>query len=330
MIMLMIEEKKKNKGAKVVGIVSAWVVLPLFGIVMLWLTSTIGQAVPGSTVGDDQNFAGTVILNGISGLLILAIILLACWRVRKKAFFFHFIIGLWIGLGLYALILISGIVSYNVPATNVAQQCTTSIDKYRQFGSAIVPIATDKGQGTGFIIDNKGTILTANHVVQDTTEQYASYSSGRINLKVIDQAPEYDLALLRLEKYEEVHFPLSDTYDVGDSVYAYGYPGNAYSAGAPSITSGIISRLLSTEDLRMTNSATPTGFNLIQTDAAINPGNSGGPLIGACGVIGIIIAVSDSAELSDYVGAVSEQGIGYAVSIKTAANRFKLPLLPRQ
>jgi S1-C subfamily serine protease len=76
----------------------------------------------------------------------------------------------------------------------------------------------------------------------------------------------------------------------------------------------------------MTSTDSPEGFEIIQTDAAINPGNSGGPLIGKCGVVGVVVAISDTSELSDYIGAVSEQGIGYVVSAKSVASKFGLPI----
>lgn len=329
MIILMTEEKKKShKIGKVFGIVGAWVTVPILGILMLWFTSLFAQAVTNPSGGENHNFVGGLLLNGLVGLLIIAVILIACWRVRKKAFFFHFIIGLWIGLGLYGVILISGIISFYVTSSNTNQvsTCTTPLQKYREFGAAVVPIETNTGYGTGFVIDSNGTVLTANHVVQDTSEQFANYASGKVKMTILDQAPEYDLAILKLERFESTYFPLSSIHSDGDDVFTYGYPGNAYTAGAPSISKGIISRILTTSDLRMTNSDTPEGYELIQTDAAINAGNSGGPLIGACGVVGIVISISDSAQLSDYVGAVSEQGIGYAISARAASERFKIPL----
>jgi|GEM_PF-3388644 len=329
-IISMTEKTKKptNKAAKVIGIVGAWVSLPVIGVLMLWFTSTIGQAVTGATIYSDANFPGSLLLNGLLGMLIIGLIIVAAWRIRKKSYFFHLIIGLWIGLGFYSIILASGFMSFYINnSTDVAvNTCTTPVDKYRQFGSAIIPIETDTGYGTGFVIDNNGAVLTANHVVEGTVKQEANFASGKVGMTVIDQAPEYDLALLKLDRFEPEYFPLSGTYQDGDDTLVYGYPGNAYTAGAPSLSRGIVSRILTTSDLRMTNSATAEGYELVQTDAAINPGNSGGPLIGACGVIGIVIEVSDSAQLSEYVGAVSEQGIGYAVSAKTAAERFKIPL----
>ena len=325
----MTDKTKRSTAKKVISIVGAWLTLPLLGIALLWFSTLLGYAVTGAGVYSDTNFPGSVMLNGLVGLLILAIIILAAWRFKKKTYFFHLYIGLWIGVGIYAIILASGVSAYYSTQANVAVEttCSTALDKYQKSSAAIVPIETNIGFGTGFIVDDKGTVLTANHVVENSTELYANYASGKVSLTILDQAPEYDLAVLKLDRYEADHFSLSDSYNVGDQVYAYGYPGNAYTAGAPSLSGGIVSRILTTADLRLTNNTTPDGYELIQTDAAINGGNSGGPLIGSCGVVGVISSVSDSAQLSDYVGAVSEQGIGYAVSIKAAAQRFNLPLV---
>lgn len=330
MVIVMSNEIKQGKWKKIVSIIGAWITLPILGITMLWFTTTVGQSVTGALSYEDDNFAGYLILSALSGLLIMSMIIISVWRIRKKAYFFHLLIGLWIGLGLYALIMISGIFSYyeNLTKAENSIGCTTSIDQYYKSGSAIVPIETDLGNGTGFIVDSKGTVLTANHVVENATTLQASYASGKVGLTVIAQAPEYDLAILRLERFDGSAFRLSDSYNTGDQVYAYGYPANTFTAGAPTLTNGIISRILTTADLRLTSTDIPDGFELLQTDAAINAGNSGGPLIGSCGAIGVILSVSDSAELSQYVGAVSEQGIGYVVSIKAAVSRFNLILSP--
>ena len=215
MIIVMVELKKKSKKSKVISIVGAWFTLPMLGLLTLWLTSAVGQSVTGASSYNDQNFSGSIMLNGLFGLIIVAIILVTCWRIRKRTYFFHLVIGLWIGLGLYSLILVIGIYNYTQASleTASATKCTTVLDKYQKFGSAVVPIGTNTGYGTGFIVDDQGTVLTANHVVSNTTEQYANYSSGRVNMSVVDQAPEYDLALLRLERYAKVNFPLTDSYN---------------------------------------------------------------------------------------------------------------------
>lgn len=329
----MTEKSKKSLLKKIVAIVAAWITLPILGLASLWFSSLVGQSVTGAQSYADQNYDGLLVMMGFVGLTLLSFILISLWRLRKKTYFFHLHIGLWIGMGLYALVLIGGITTYYSSLSKDTTEgslnsCTTGLDKYQKFGSAVVPIATDLGSGTGFAVDSDGTVLTANHVVDGSREQFANFASGKVKMTIVDQAPEYDLAILKLERFDKEYLPLSEKYSVGDQVYAYGYPGNTFSAGAPSLSGGIISRILSTADLRLNEASVPDDIELLQTDAAINPGNSGGPLIGACGVVGVVLAVSDSAELSSYVGAVSEQGIGYAVSVKAVAQRFKLPLSP--
>lgn len=200
--------------------------------------------------------------------------------------------------------------------------CTTPRQQFNAHGSAIVPIATELGTGTGFAVNNPNTVLTAYHVVEGATEIIADYSAGSVEMEVLDTAPQYDLALLKIHKPTSSFFSLSDSYATADEVYAYGYPGNSLTAGPPSLSTGIISRVIDLASLRMTSQDAADGLEIIQTDAAINPGNSGGPLIGSCGVVGIVSFISDTSELHQYLGSVSEQNIGFAISSKTAEQAF--------
>ena len=266
---------------------------------------------------------------GFFGIQVLVLVAIILWRRRTRAYARHLLIGTFVGLALYVLFFIGGAVAF--VATNASQaasdgECSSAQEQYAAYGAAIIPIGTDKGIGSGVVVDGEGTVITAYHVIEDANEVYANYSTGRVNMAVVDRAAHYDLAVLKLEKFEATHFSLATNYSAGDEVLAYGYPFNALTAGSPSITRGIVSRILTIADLRMTHSDLPDGLEYIQTDAAINPGNSGGALIGACGVVGIVVSVSDSAQVSQYVGAVSEQGIAFAVSSKTAAQAFGLPI----
>ena len=212
---------------------------------------------------------------------------------------------------------LSSTYSWNDPGV-----CTTPKQQFSAHGSAIVPIATNFGTGTGFAVGNNTTILTAYHVVEDATSIIANYSAGEVKMEVIETAPQYDLALLKIDKPTSSFFSLSESYATADDVYVYGYPGNSLTAGPPSLTTGIISRVVDLASLRMTSQDAADGLEIIQTDAAINPGNSGGPLIGSCGVVGIVSFISDTSELHQYLGSVSEQNIGFAISSKTAKNAF--------
>lgn len=323
----MSEEKlktKSGKSLKVIGIVFAWLSIPVIGLLLLLITtysSTIQQSL--MALGKNSDI-GLVALNGLLGIILILLLILITNKVRKKSYFFHLRIGLFIGLGIYSLILIFGLaMNFNSTSSrNDPGVCTTPRQQFNAHGTAIVPIATNLGTGTGFAVNNNTTVLTAYHVVEGADSITANYSAGKVKIEIIDTAPQYDLALLKLDEPTDSFFTLSESYTTADEVYAYGYPGNSLSAGPPSLTTGIISRVIDLASLRMTSQDAANGLEIIQTDAAINPGNSGGPLIGSCGVVGIVSFISDTSNLHQYVGSVSEQNIGFAISAKTAKTAF--------
>ncbi len=148
---------------------------------------------------------------------------------------------------------------------------------------SVVTIRTSSGQGTGFIIDNGGYIVTNAHVIADENGYLAqniraiTYDSGTKNAEFIGYNGTLDVALLKIEgNYKSLEFGNSDDLSVGTKVIAIGNPlGLQFS-----VSEGIISAI-----------HRPGSNNLnayIQTDASLNPGNSGGPLIDKNGkVIGI-------------------------------------------
>ncbi|MDG1895961.1 MAG: Do family serine endopeptidase [Fuerstiella sp.] len=143
------------------------------------------------------------------------------------------------------------------------------------------------GQGSGFIIDSSGIILTNNHVVDDAEEIVIELADGR-EFKVVDVKTDArsDVAVLRIEAKEKLpSLVLGDdeAMEIGDWVLAFGSPFGL----SRSVTQGIISA----KGRGLTRSRLPQEF--LQTDAAINPGNSGGPLVNLKGeVIGINTAIS--------------------------------------
>ncbi|MFZ1360969.1 MAG: serine protease [Candidatus Saccharimonadales bacterium] len=227
------------------------------------------------------------------------------------------------GFALSATIVIASLATSN---QSTVSSCSSLGNQYETARSAVVPIATDKGIGTAFAVQNQHTLLTAYHVIEEANEIYANWASGRVNISVKDAAPEYDLALLTIEKPVDNFMVLSSHYETTDMLYALGWPGNAFNAGQASVSGGIVSRTLSNSDLKLNSPETPPGLEIVQTDAAVNPGNSGGPVINYCGVIGVAQSISDSSATHEYIGVVSEQGISYAISSKTAAQRFNLPI----
>ena len=136
--------------------------------------------------------------------------------------------------------------------------------------------------GSGFIIDERGYIVTNAHVVEGADTIQIRVSDGRrVSGKVIGKDNRVDLALLKVDDVKNlIALPLGDSnrIRVGEFVMALGHPFNL----EHSVSFGIVSR----KGAPLTVAA--PGFDFIQTDAAINPGNSGGPLVNMAGeVVGV-------------------------------------------
>ena len=135
--------------------------------------------------------------------------------------------------------------------------------------------------GSGFVVDERGFIVTNAHVIEDAESILVRLSDGRrFTGKVVGRDNRIDLALLRIEAPGLVALPLADSNKtrVGEFVLALGHPFNL----EHSVSFGIVSR----KGAPLTVAA--IGFEFIQTDAAINPGNSGGPLVNMAGdVVGV-------------------------------------------
>ena len=157
-----------------------------------------------------------------------------------------------------------------------------------------------QGAGSGFVWDDKGHIVTNNHVVEGAQKVQVQLDAGRTyDARVIGTAPQYDLAVVRLEQVPPGLKPIaigtSKELRIGQSAYAIGNPFGL----TRTLTSGIVSALdrhLPTSDIREISGA-------IQTDAAINPGNSGGPLLDSAGrLIGVTTAIKSPSGGSTGVG----------------------------
>jgi len=165
-----------------------------------------------------------------------------------------------------------------------------------------------EGAGSGFVIDNKGYILTNFHVVQGAqTVEVVLGDQSRYPAKFIGADQRNDVALLKIEPKGKplVTLPLGDSaaLQVGQKVLAIGNPFGFQST----LTTGVVSALGRT----VQTSQTTFIDEAIQTDAAINRGNSGGPLINTHGeVIGINSAI--------YTPTGTTAGIGFAIPINTA------------
>ena len=164
--------------------------------------------------------------------------------------------------------------------------------------------------GSGFVLDEKGYILTNAHVVDGAGEVTVRFGEGDINeAEIVGTDLSTDIAVIKVDPEETKLRPLelgdSKTVRVGDPAVAIGNPFGF----DRTVTTGIVSAL-------QRQISAPNGFqidNVLQTDAAINPGNSGGPLLDADGrVIGI------NSQIATGRGGNGSIGIGFAVPINTA------------
>ena len=174
-------------------------------------------------------------------------------------------------------------------------------DMFKEFGTP--QERKSAALGSGFIIDEKGIVVTNNHVIQDAEDIIVQVNGDKeFKAKVIGADPLMDIAVLQLEtkeKFAPVAFGDSDKARIGDWVIAIGNP---FGFGG-TVTSGIISA-------RNRSIGLSRYEDFIQTDASINSGNSGGPLFDMNGdVIGINTAI---------LGRSGNVGIGFAIPSNSA------------
>ena len=174
-------------------------------------------------------------------------------------------------------------------------------DMFKEFGTP--QERKSSALGSGFIIDEKGIVVTNNHVIQDAEDIIIRVNGDKeFKAKVIGADPLSDIAILQLEtkeKFIPVKFGNSDKARIGDWVIAIGNP---FGLGG-TVTSGIISA-------RNRSIGLSRYEDYIQTDASINSGNSGGPLFDMNGdVIGINTAI---------LGRSGSIGIGFSIPSNSA------------
>ncbi len=186
----------------------------------------------------------------------------------------------------------------NIPSVvNVTSRAMTF-----DFFYGLVP---QEGQGSGFVIDKEGHILTNYHVIADARQvEVTMHNRKKYKATVVGSDAPHDLAVIQIKAPDLVPSVLGDSRNlqVGQKVYAIGNPFGL----AGTMTRGIVSSIRPVRE--------PNGAMIdeaIQTDAAINPGNSGGPLMNGHGeVIGINTMILSN------VG--QNAGIGFAIPINTA------------
>jgi S1-C subfamily serine protease len=186
----------------------------------------------------------------------------------------------------------------NIPSVvNVTSRAMTY-----DFFYGLVP---QEGQGSGFVIDKDGHILTNYHVIAEARQvEVTLHNRKKYKATVVGTDPAHDLAVIQIKAPELVPAVLGDSRNlqVGQKVYAIGNPFGL----AGTMTRGIVSSIRPVRE--------PNGAMIdeaIQTDAAINPGNSGGPLMNWHGeVIGINTMILSNVQ--------QNSGIGFAIPINTA------------
>ncbi|MCF1598221.1 S1C family serine protease, partial [Streptomyces muensis] len=183
----------------------------------------------------------------------------------------------------------------------------------------------EQGTGTGFVLDDRGHILTNNHVVEpagDDGEISVTFHSGdTAKATVVGRDGGYDLAVVKVSGVSGLQpLPLgnSDNVQVGDPVVAIGAPFDL----AGTVTSGIISAKERpiTAGGESGDASDVSYVDALQTDAPINPGNSGGPLLDArARVVGINSAIRSADSGADLDGGQAGSiGLGFAIPVNQA------------
>jgi len=196
-----------------------------------------------------------------------------------------------------------------IPAVVEIESTIEVLTKLNPFG---FNVPNQQGQGSGFIIDNQGHILTNNHVVDKATKVKIRLNDGtQVEARVLGADRNNDVALLQVDASKIGNYPAlplgdSDRLKPGQMAIALGSPYGLQGSITVGIISGVGRSIAGATERQMTN--------IIQTDAAINPGNSGGPLLNSLGeVIGINTAIEYDAN-----------SVGFCIPINTAK-----ALLPR-
>src|SRR5215217_7153181 len=178
---------------------------------------------------------------------------------------------------------------------------------YAAASPSVVSVRTQTGSGTGFLVDNDGTIVTNAHVVGDSQQVQVRFDDkGELhNAQVLSVDTSTDLAALKVDGgapdgVRPLQLADSDKVQVGDTAIAIGYPLGLDRTATAGIVSGLERQIQA-----------PNGFSIdkvIQTDAAVNPGNSGGPLLNANGqVIGV------NSQIATAGGGEGNVGIAFAI-----------------
>jgi 2-alkenal reductase len=207
------------------------------------------------------------------------------------------------------------------PRADLTQEEETTIKLFQSVSPSVVAVfgrqrpqsffgegESEVQTGSGIVWDAAGHVITNYHVIQGASQYAAHLASGQtVSVRVVGVAPNYDLAVLQMERASVPLQPIaigsSANLQVGQAAYAIGNPYGL----EQTLTSGIISAL-------HRRIPTPEGreiVNAIQTDAPLNPGNSGGPLLDSAGrLIGVATMIIS--------GSGSSAGVGLAIPVDVA------------
>ena len=169
-------------------------------------------------------------------------------------------------------------------------------------------VMPESGTGSGFVIDDKGLILTNNHVVENAKSVEVTLpDQSKVPAKLVGRDSESDIAVIRVTAPKEKLTPLrlgdSARLQVGQMAIAIGNPFGLDRTVTRGVISAVGRTIISDTGRKIRN--------VIQTDAAINPGNSGGPLLNSLGeVVGINSAI--------YTPSGGSVGVGFAIPVNTA------------
>jgi S1-C subfamily serine protease len=220
----------------------------------------------------------------------------------------------------------------NSPSPQASEDVLVALYERVSPGVVSLLVTSDLGyaQGSGFVIDTEGHVVTNYHVVEGATKVEVDFPSGfKAYGNVVGTDLDSDLAVVKVDAAADHFTPIplgdSDQLKVGQTVVAIGNPFGL----SGTMTVGIISaRGRTLSSMRQTpEGAYYTAGDLLQTDAAINPGNSGGPLINLNGeVVGVNRAIQTSS--STLGGTPVNSGVGFAVSVNIV--RRVVPLLIQQ
>jgi len=195
-----------------------------------------------------------------------------------------------------------------------ARSATDVSELYERVRPGVVSIearSSRPGQdstGSGFVLDDRGYILTNDHVVEGAASVRVRFvKGGPVSARIVGTDPSTDLALLKVSSNSGDLRPLplgsSSSLKVGQPAVAIGSPFGLEGT----LTTGVVSAVERTIEA-------PNQFsidNVVQTDAAINPGNSGGPLLDASGrVVGVNAQIATTTQ--------ANSGVGFAIPINVA------------